>query len=174
MTGKTITEPMDLDALLGASWETSEEVTRARDVYEATALIRVMRKHKGWTQKQLADALGVKQQRVSTLEAGGGSDGPSFAMLKRVARATGVDWPAPIHVATENTAVRLATVADTLVNQRGDQAQAPVHRTDVAGQIAVFFKTPPPQQRFTKSANTIDHIQAVEPPFARRAAGRHL
>jgi len=61
---------------------------------EGAALVRGFREERGWTQKQLAAALGVSQARVSTAEKGAGRDGPSYAFIKRVAAACGVEWPA--------------------------------------------------------------------------------
>lgn len=61
---------------------------------EGAALVRGFREERGWTQKQLAEALGVSQARVSAAEKGGGRDGPSYAFIKRVAAACDIEWPA--------------------------------------------------------------------------------
>lgn len=50
-------------------------------------MIKDLRKEKGWTQKQLADALESKQQFVSALERG--YENPSMDTISRVAHALG-------------------------------------------------------------------------------------
>ena len=60
---------------------------------EGASLIRSFREARKWTQKQLADALGVTQARVSAAENATGRDGPSFAFIKRTAVACGQEWP---------------------------------------------------------------------------------
>ena len=49
--------------------------------------IREMRLAKGWTQVRLAQELGWEQERVSNLERGEGTRGPTFDVLQRVAAA---------------------------------------------------------------------------------------
>ncbi|MGZ8285078.1 MAG: helix-turn-helix transcriptional regulator [Allosphingosinicella sp.] len=53
----------------------------------AGAIIRMMRKSRGFTQAMLARAIGVTQARVSELEAGVGAHGPSWDLMERIARA---------------------------------------------------------------------------------------
>jgi ribosome-binding protein aMBF1 (putative translation factor) len=62
-----------------------------QDVLEAATLIRSMRKASGLSQRQLASALGVAEPRISELERGQGTHGPTYRVLKRVARACGVE-----------------------------------------------------------------------------------
>jgi HTH-type transcriptional regulator / antitoxin HipB len=59
---------------------------------EAGRLVRALRERAGLTQTELAAKLGVKQPRVSAIEAGAGRDGPSYALLRRIAIACGVEW----------------------------------------------------------------------------------
>lgn len=49
--------------------------------------IREMRVARGWTQTQLAQKLGWEQERVSNLERGEGTRGPTFDVMHRVATA---------------------------------------------------------------------------------------
>jgi len=55
----------------------------------AGEMIRRMRLCANLSQKQLGDAIGVAQARISELEAGLGKNGPSFAVLERIAAACG-------------------------------------------------------------------------------------
>ena len=50
--------------------------------------IRILRKEKGWTQEQLADAVGVKRAVISKYESGMVS--PSFDMIQKIAAALDV------------------------------------------------------------------------------------
>ena len=50
--------------------------------------IRILRKEKGWTQEQLADAVGMKRAVISKYESGMVS--PSFDMIQKIAAALNV------------------------------------------------------------------------------------
>lgn len=63
---------------------------------EAARFVREMRKRKGLKQSELAKLLGVTQPRISRLEKASDGDGPSYAMVRRVAEVCGVAWTAPI------------------------------------------------------------------------------
>jgi transcriptional regulator with XRE-family HTH domain len=77
----------------------------ARQVYQDTSaaiaagrLIKSWRKQaagsdgsQGFTQGELAERIGVSQARISEIETGNGRDGPSFALLARIAHACGID-----------------------------------------------------------------------------------
>jgi transcriptional regulator with XRE-family HTH domain len=70
------------------------------DLAEAAHLVRAMRGRalrvdgrKGISQAELANRIEVSQSRISQIESGEGRDGPSFTLLKRIARACGIDWP---------------------------------------------------------------------------------
>jgi len=52
-------------------------------------LVRAMRKDAGLSQSQLADKLGVTQARVSEIEAGIGSQGPTWDLMERISVACG-------------------------------------------------------------------------------------
>jgi transcriptional regulator with XRE-family HTH domain len=52
-------------------------------------LVRSMRKEAGLSQTDLADRMGVKQSRISEIEAGLGSQGPTWDVMERAATACG-------------------------------------------------------------------------------------
>ncbi len=58
---------------------------------EAGRYVRKLRTEAGLTQAQLAARIAVSQARISAIENGEGRDGPSYAVLKRIALACGVD-----------------------------------------------------------------------------------
>lgn len=64
-----------------------DEVGASSAAVRAGQWIREMRVAKGWTQTQLARKLGWEQERVSNLERGEGTRGPTFDVLHRVATA---------------------------------------------------------------------------------------
>jgi ribosome-binding protein aMBF1 (putative translation factor) len=72
----------------------AEELRRSRDVLEGGRLARRMRetadRGRGISQQELARRLGVSQARISAIERGSGPQGPTYELLKRIARACGV------------------------------------------------------------------------------------
>jgi transcriptional regulator with XRE-family HTH domain len=58
-------------------------------VLQAAGLIRQMREDAGLTQRELAKRVGTTQPHLSELERGTGSQGPTFLMLQRIAKACG-------------------------------------------------------------------------------------
>jgi transcriptional regulator with XRE-family HTH domain len=60
--------------------------------HEAARFIKTLRRGAELTQRELATRLGISQPRVSAMERGIGPEGPSYLMLKRVAKACGVPW----------------------------------------------------------------------------------
>lgn len=59
-------------------------------VVEAARLVRRMREMSGLSQEILARQVGTSQAHLSTLERGIGKQGPTFLMLRKLARACGV------------------------------------------------------------------------------------
>jgi len=59
---------------------------------EAARFVKKLRASAGLTQRQLAARLGISQPRVSAMERGVGPVGPTYLLLKRVAKACGVPW----------------------------------------------------------------------------------
>ena len=73
--------------------ESREAFEEASAALEAGRLVRAFRQQRGITQRELADCLSITQARISAIETGEGRDGPSYALLKRIARACGASWP---------------------------------------------------------------------------------
>jgi transcriptional regulator with XRE-family HTH domain len=61
----------------------------------AGSQIRAMRKKVGLSQAELGRKIGATQARISELEAGLGVQGPTYAVLERIAAACGI----PIRIA---------------------------------------------------------------------------
>ncbi len=55
---------------------------------------------KGWTQAQLADAIGVRHQQIGLWETG--RRNPKKEALMRIGKALGVDWTTLINEVKEN------------------------------------------------------------------------
>jgi DNA-binding XRE family transcriptional regulator len=66
----------------------------------AGSQIRTMRKKAGLSQAELGRKIGATQARISELEAGLGVQGPTYAVLERIAAACGT----PIKIAAAATA----------------------------------------------------------------------
>ncbi len=69
---------------------------------EAARLIREMRLGAGLRQGDLAGRLGVSQPRVARLERVGSGDGPSYAMMRRIAVACEIEWTPPVALAARD------------------------------------------------------------------------
>lgn len=92
-TPKIDSVPITVEELLRQSAPgTREAFERASDALEAAALIRDMRLLAGLSQTELAARLGVSPPRVSAIEKGDGPQGPTYALMKRVARVCGFDF----------------------------------------------------------------------------------
>jgi transcriptional regulator with XRE-family HTH domain len=87
-----------VDELLpdAASRARFEEVSAA---LEAADLVRRMRRRAlsvqgtaGISQEELARRTGLSQPRISQIESSAGRDGLSYAVLRRIAHACGIDW----------------------------------------------------------------------------------
>ena len=72
-----------------AQRERGEEPSLSAAAFRAGSIIRMMRKAGGLSQQQLARRIGVTQARISELEAGLGSRGPSWDLMERLAQACG-------------------------------------------------------------------------------------
>jgi transcriptional regulator with XRE-family HTH domain len=57
--------------------------------FRAGDLVRTIRKEAGFSQAALASRIGVKQARISEIEAGAGSQGPTWDLMERIAAACG-------------------------------------------------------------------------------------
>ncbi|HEY4142104.1 MAG TPA: helix-turn-helix transcriptional regulator [Pseudolabrys sp.] len=69
-----------------------QEVGLSSAALRAGELVRDMRKGNGWTQTQLAEMLGWDQVRMSNIERGEGTRGPTFDVMTKIAEACGYDW----------------------------------------------------------------------------------
>ena len=82
-------EPFPVEEIVSATPEEAEAFRDQSAVLEAAALIRQMREAAGLKQRQLASLVGTSQPHLSELERGTGSQGPTFLMLQRIAKACG-------------------------------------------------------------------------------------
>lgn len=57
----------------------------------AGQIVRDMRKANGWTQTKLADLLGWDQERISNIERGEGTRGPTFDIMQKIATVCNYD-----------------------------------------------------------------------------------
>ena len=81
----------------GASIGTTVAPTSA--ALEAAVLVRRMRAlapsaegGRGIIQSELARRAGLTPPRISQIESGEGSNGPTYAVIRKIARACGIDW----------------------------------------------------------------------------------
>jgi len=128
---------------LEALFSTAEQALAFEDAsaaLEAGRLVRALREQAKLTQAGLAERLGVSQPRVSAIEAGVGRDGPSYALLRRIAVACGATWdlsaallkPAEVrapHWSEDDDALQKEAVAvgflNPLVASDDDEAEEP-------------------------------------------------
>jgi DNA-binding transcriptional regulator YiaG len=98
-------DPINFDELVGASPEAKEQFATAAHALEAAALVRQMRQAADGehpiSQSELARRLNVSSARISAIESGDGPSGPTFALLKRIARACHVGFAVSITPMTE-------------------------------------------------------------------------
>jgi len=66
-------------------------------------VVRNARNAAGYSQAQLARRMGVSQPRISSIERADGTDGPTLAMLLRVADACGLELHLDFRVKTMTT-----------------------------------------------------------------------
>lgn len=109
--------------------EAREAFDETSAALEAGRLVRAFRRRRGLTQSELASRLAITQARISAIETGEGRDGPSYALLKRIAHACGVAWPvtplakhAMAHSASSHWKKATAGVSKTVkvVDTKGD------------------------------------------------------
>jgi DNA-binding XRE family transcriptional regulator len=83
-------ESIDFRELAGGSTTDKLDFETAYYALEAAVLVRRMRERAALTQRALSDRLGVSLARVNKIELGDGPAGPTYALLRRIARACGV------------------------------------------------------------------------------------
>lgn len=81
--------------------------------FRAGMLVRQLRNDAGMSQRELGEALGISQARVSEIEAGSGPNGPTWALMERIAKAC-------------NREIGVLPAAGTVVEQPIDR-QRPAH-----------------------------------------------
>lgn len=91
--------PMDLLS----TPEMRERFEQTSAALEAADLIRGMRQQalsttgvRGISQEELAQRTGLSQPRISQIEKGAGRDGVTYAVLRKIAYACGIDWGAQL------------------------------------------------------------------------------
>jgi DNA-binding winged helix-turn-helix (wHTH) protein/DNA-binding XRE family transcriptional regulator len=73
--------------------EFSSDLKHIRDsTHDAARFMKRLRNAVHLTQHELAQRLGISQPRICAMERGIGPEGPTYAMLKRVAAACGAQW----------------------------------------------------------------------------------
>lgn len=87
---------------------------------------------RGITQVELAERLGISQARVSEIERGDGRDGPTYGLLRRIARQCGVDWPQNV---SSNLPQLSGEIALDEVFAVADVAQSPLE--NAAGRVGL-------------------------------------
>lgn len=80
--------------LLANSPEAHAAFERRGDAYEGIELLRDMQARSGKSRRAIAESMGVQPSRVTQVLRGDAREGPSYAFIKRFARACGFDWPA--------------------------------------------------------------------------------
>jgi len=88
----------ELEELLPDS-TSQQRLEEASAAAEAAALVRMLRRQalsatgtRGITQTELARRTGLTPPRISQIEKGEGANGPTYAVIRKIAFACGVDW----------------------------------------------------------------------------------
>src|SRR5690242_17518548 len=97
--GRRVARP--IEDLIGDDPAVARPYHEAQHVYEGARIVRTMRDLAGLSQERLASALDVSQPAISTIEAGRGTEGVTYATLKRVAGACGVDFSVRLEPAAD-------------------------------------------------------------------------
>lgn len=66
---------------------------QGQDIFEAISLLHSFLERSGKSRSEVAAAMGVSPARITQALRGTGRDGPSYAFIKRFARACGIAWP---------------------------------------------------------------------------------
>jgi hypothetical protein len=135
-------EPMDLLS----TPELREQFEQTSAALEAADLVRRLRRQafsangvRGISQEELAQRTGLSQPRISQIEKAKGRDGVTYAVLRKIAYACGLDWGTLLRDAVRG-ARRPAPVAradDAAAAASGPAARAPAQTTTYKGQPVV-------------------------------------
>ncbi len=119
--------------------EARERYEEASAALEAADLVRSFRARaigagetRGITQTELATRLGISQARVSEIESGRGRDGPSFALLRRIARTCGIDWPPPLDQDEDAMPAIILAESDNAIVMRNVVQEVGTHSRDTS------------------------------------------
>jgi DNA-binding XRE family transcriptional regulator len=108
---------------------------------EAADLVRRMRRQalstsgvRGISQEELARRADISQPRISQIEKGDGRDGVSYAVLRKIAYACGIDWGQLLRAAIEG---RVAAQPQTVAVETPERqvAQQPADRAIRRGSV---------------------------------------
>jgi transcriptional regulator with XRE-family HTH domain len=94
---------VDVEALASRDPESHEAFRRRLDILEAAQLIRDMRQSVNLSQEALGERIGVKGSRISEMERATGPQGPTYTLLKRIARACNVTLGAQLRALERET-----------------------------------------------------------------------
>lgn len=89
MQEANIREPNNMDIKHNGEWEMAPHDYKAPRRTN-NSLIAQARLSRGWTQTQLADAVGASQQQINAWETGVRK--PKMQTLMKLAEALGIDW----------------------------------------------------------------------------------
>jgi transcriptional regulator with XRE-family HTH domain len=92
---------------------------------EAADLVRRIRRQalsatgvRGISQEELAQRAGISQPRISQIENGDGRDGVSYAVLRKIAHACGIDWGHLLRAAIAGVAAQPQVVEPVAADRR--------------------------------------------------------
>src|SRR5208282_5757058 len=137
-------EPFPIEEIVSATPEGAEAFRDQSAVLEAAALIRQMRDSAGLTQRSLARLVGTSQPHLSELERGTGTQGPTFLMLQKIAKACGTTLRMEIGNKSESGTVSAEQLADVDANVReilGNYLGAPSSPFELAAGLTAFGQT---------------------------------
>jgi predicted transcriptional regulator len=148
---------------------------------EAADLVRKMRLQaltssgtRGISQRELARRAGMQQPQISQIESGEGRDGPTYAVLRRLAYACGLDWGRIIRyvLATASSQTEQFTTAKLEANaEPRSDAQSKIASPKATG--APDAEQPEPAVPVKKSVHA-DYIICLEDGKKLKMLKRHL
>lgn len=137
-------EPFPVEEIVSATPEGAQAYRDQSAVLEAAAIIRQMREGARLTQRELAQRIGTTQPHISELERGTGTQGPTFLMLRRIAKACGTELR--VEVGSQGEAASVQAVAEEKLAQAHENVREALSDAlgsspalpDLANQIAAM------------------------------------